>query len=513
MKTIHYRLPTKHLASLKKELFKTFAGVTEEATPAAPLAIYDTFDGGLYRKGQTMIQENGLLRIFDIQSGSDLASAAISKATAPRFHWEYPEGSFRDHLSGISGIRALLPLITAKKTKTMFHLLNSDDKTVCRMHLERFVTDEQEAIAGVTLSPIRGYRKEANAAAAILSAIGGIRLSHHPIVFVLEKISPNPADYQAKPVLPLEPDMPAVAAVRMILGFLAGVMQRNEEGIRRDFDTEFLHDFRVAVRRSRSLLTLTKGVVSPEVSAVLTADLRAAGKATNVQRDMDVYILDQGVYEALLPEPLKPAIRPLFTTLRRRRTAALKKTKQFLAADVYRNLQRHINDYAAQDSIDPSDAPQADAPLLALAQKVITSRYRKVVKSGRRISGETPDADIHQLRIECKKLRYALEFFSPLFPPSDMTRLIKQLKMLQDHLGRFNDLAVQQEFLGAYLDRMTPTTAGAIGTAAATGALIGILHQEQRHLRAKFSDVFDTFDSADNAERYQRLTGQKEPSK
>ena len=44
MKTNHYRLPTKHLALLKKELAGTFARVVEETARAAPVTVYDTFD-------------------------------------------------------------------------------------------------------------------------------------------------------------------------------------------------------------------------------------------------------------------------------------------------------------------------------------------------------------------------------------------------------------------------------------------------------------------------------------
>jgi len=267
----------------------------------------------------------------------------------------------------------------------------------------------------------------------------------------------------------------------------------------------------VAVRRSRSLLTLAKGVVPIKVSARLKSDLRAAGQATNAQRDLDVYLLDRAVYETLLPPRLQKSIRPLFTTLRRRRSAALKKTRQYLDSADYRQALDRIDNYAGQNNADLTEAPLATMPVAKLALRIITARHKKIVKTGRRIGDDTPDENIHRLRIECKKLRYALEFFSPLFTPSDMAVLIKQLKKLQDYLGRFNDLAVQQVFLGNYLDRLKPNGASALSTAAATGALIGMLHREQRALRKAFSGAFEDFDSADNASRYKRLAGQKKP--
>ena len=62
------------------------------------------------------------------------------------------------------------------------------------------------------------------------------------------------------------------------------------------------------------------------------------------------------------------------------------------------------------------------------------------------------DSDVHQLRIECKKLRYLLEYFTPLYVPNQghlgiqHRANVKQLKQLQDRLGAFNDTSNQLDF-------------------------------------------------------------------
>ncbi len=65
---------------------------------------------------------------------------------------------------------------------------------------------------------------------------------------------------------------------------------------------------------------------------------------------------------------------------------------------------------------------------------------------------DTEDEVVHQLRINCKKLRYLMEFFAPLFPENEIKTLIKALKLLQDNLGNFNDYSVQQIFLRQVLN-------------------------------------------------------------
>jgi CHAD domain-containing protein len=48
---------------------------------------------------------------------------------------------------------------------------------------------------------------------------------------------------------------------------------------------------------------------------------------------------------------------------------------------------------------------------------------------------------LHRLRIDCKKLRYATEFFAPLYGER-MVDFTQHLKALQDLLGTLHDTAV-----------------------------------------------------------------------
>ena len=97
---------------------------------------------------------------------------------------------------------------------------------------------------------------------------------------------------------------------------------------------------------------------------------------------------------------------------------------------------------------------------LDFACRLVLKRYGKVCKIARSIDGKTADDVIHQLRIHCKKLRYLMEFFSPLFPENEIKTLIKSLKVLQDNLGNFNDYSVQQKFLRHVLDAEMAILAG-----------------------------------------------------
>ena len=57
--------------------------------------------------------------------------------------------------------------------------------------------------------------------------------------------------------------------------------------------------------------------------------------------------------------------------------------------------------------------PNADRGAYGYACALIWKRYRKVCKLARSITPDTPDEIVHDLRIDCKKLRYLMEFFRP----------------------------------------------------------------------------------------------------
>ena len=62
----------------------------------------------------------------------------------------------------------------------------------------------------------------------------------------------------------------------------------------------------------------------------------------------------------------------------------------------------------------------------------------KARKRGRHIKG-LEQRDCHRLRISLKKLRYAAEFYGPLFKKKKVRRYMKSIKELQDLLGALND--------------------------------------------------------------------------
>jgi CHAD domain-containing protein len=109
------------------------------------------------------------------------------------------------------------------------------------------------------------------------------------------------------------------------------------------------------------------------------------------------------------------------------------------------------------------------------------------------------------LRIDCKKLRYLIEFFASLYPPKKIAILVTQLKKLQDNLGDFNDLSVQQSYLLNIADALPSDDTYNRRALIAIGFLINRLAHQQEIVKAAFTETFQEFASPANQELFRRL--------
>ena len=143
-------------------------------------------------------------------------------------------------------------------------------------------------------------------------------------------------------------------------------------------------------------------------------------------------------------------------------------------------------------------------PTGRVAAKAVRKALKKVLAHGRRANSETSNAELHELRIDCKKLRYLLEFFSSLFPPKAASQVVRQMKVLQDNLGTFVDLSLQMEFLQKRLEAL-PADRGGIGEVAAIGGLLASLYREREKVREHFHEIFTGFDNNETGEQFDEL--------
>lgn len=216
-----------------------------------------------------------------------------------------------------------------------------------------------------------------------------------------------------------------------------------EQGIVQDLDPEYTHQYRVTLRRIRSLCLLLRELIPPFEQRILKPHLKIMMKKTNKLRDLDVFILDKSQYIEMLPNH-KPSLEPLFGFIESERAYEQAKVARWLATKEYtthctlvRNSLLRSTEHARVDN---------NVPALLFASQKVSEQFKKVDKTRRKISDKSCDNVIHSMRIKCKALRYLLEGFSALYPSPQHKNNVKQLKLLQDKLGDFNDTSSQIEF-------------------------------------------------------------------
>ena len=227
-------------------------------------------------------------------------------------------------------------------------------------------------------------------------------------------------------------------------------------------------------------------------------DFAFVGKISNQLRDLDVYLLDGDTYKAMLPTVLRDDIDPLFDYLQEKRSKAFQEVINGLKSKKYVQILQDWEAFLNETPQEPTTAPNADLPIINIAQKRIYKIYRRIVKAGNQILENTEDEMLHALRIECKKLRYLMEFFSSMFPRKKINVLIEQLKKLQDNLGDFNDLCVQEEYLLNIAEELPTTDQQSKKTLVAIGSLIGTLGRKKKIVKDAFAKTFTEYASPTN---------------
>lgn len=297
----------------------------------------------------------------------------------------------------------------------------------------------------------------------------------------------------------LNAEEPAEAAVLRIAAQMIRSARQHEAGIIEDIDTEFVHQYRVQIRKTRSLLGLFKKTLSLQRARLLKSELKVIGSRTNRLRDLDVFLLDQDDYRSNLPEDLHPGIKPLLNRIKRRRTAAHKQVSEALRSPGYKD---QAGELLVTLQADPEFVTkQSRMAIKTLVCKKVLAQYQAICHAAAAIDADTPDEAVHPLRIECKKLRYLLELFSELFPRKQLKQPIRLLKKLQDNLGRLNGYSVQLELL---LNFSRGKTISAAQLASIDG-LTAVLFNKQCQKRSLVVEDIAGFTDASVKEQIQLL--------
>ena len=297
---------------------------------------------------------------------------------------------------------------------------------------------------------------------------------------------------------PADRSQPAGRVFPLVLSGLQSDCLAHREGVLVDEDPEELHAFRVAIRRTRSLLRAAADVLPDRDRRALRDELRWLADLTSPVRDLDVLAGDlPGLGRRLQPE-LRGGLEPLAASLGAERTLAIGQLAGAIVSDRFAALQRTWHHCGRVYLVGPDVPPAALRPAGEVADGMVRRSEARMRRAGRRALRTGELVDWHDLRKALKQFRYVLAEVAPLYPDGRFRSVRRELPELQDLLGRLQDHHVQAELLA----RVGTSTGGEAALAA--GVLANRLHRDVHRLHRRCAATWRSFDGSTPVERLRR---------
>ena len=476
--------------------------------------VLDTFDQRLLAAGWMLgiDPDAGCCLILQERSGAWHQVPWV--ASEPRWAADLDGLPGHANLARLIGLRALLPQFSLKNHRQTW--VSVAEKPGASAEFQWFeehwvrVNDPEHPSAETPLrarlrvQAPKGSRKRLRELREDFRRAGWVPADRSPYAEAVALAATPWPDSAGKRVVVTDPGLRADAAVKRILRGLLDAQQRNEAGALAETDTEFLHDYRIAVRRTRALLGQMGRAFPAGIMARFGRQFAELAAVTGPARDWDVFQLALPCLDARLPETMRGQLDPVRVLVDERARVAHARLNARLRSAAHR---RFVETWAAFLDKPAPRRPSAElavTPIGELASRRIWKLYRRVLREGRAITDQSPAEALHDLRKTAKKLRYQMEIFQDFYDAERLARLLRHLKKLQNLLGEFQDASVQIGHLRDLADELGRRDAS-LDSLLAVGALLAILHDDQARQRRHLADVFDTFASHGHRKQFRRL--------
>jgi CHAD domain-containing protein len=463
--------------------------------------LVDTFDGRLHAAGLRLeVRRSDGLEL--VLSGPGTVPAHLAVTKAPKTLSDLPPGPFRARIAALTDVRALVAQIRVRMARSTGVWRDATGKTVVIAEVNEGVhalgRPHADRSATIEIHPVPGYAKQAGRAVEALREHGLEPGGRDTLAQGAAGAGVDLAGFRAVTSIPLDRRMPAIDGFRAVLANLEVSISANWQGAIDQTDTKFLHDLRIAVRRTRTVLAAAKTVIPPSVLEPATVGFAWLAGGTGTPRDLDVYLLEWDHYVEPLDAAAAAALTPVHDLLGRHHTESHRDLEQALRSERAAELIAGWRQWLHEPLPRPADGEplprRADHPLGRVVAKRIARAHSSLVEDGRQIGPDSPAEQVHDLRKDAKKLRYLVECFGSLLPEKPRKRYVRQLKALQENLGEHQDAEVHIEMLQSLTVELDESGTAA-DTLVAIGQLTERLDQTRITARAEFADRFADYDS------------------
>jgi CHAD domain-containing protein len=255
--------------------------------------------------------------------------------------------------------------------------------------------------------------------------------------YALTRKKSSDAPVKVQPVV-ARPDDSIDTVARHVVSAALAQLHGNEARAGLLGGDDYVHQFRIGLRRLRSVLRVFRLSFPPQQLEDIRADCRWLAQLTGEARDWDVFTMK--MLPALAQGGNARTYDRMAAQAERQREAARERLRAGLDSPRYTRFVLRFARWMAESGDGKGDAR-------AHAAVTLKRQHRKASKALRGI--DAMDAtQRHQVRIRLKKLRYACDALAPLFA-GDATSYLAALKDLQDALGDAADARTAMRHLDA----------------------------------------------------------------
>lgn len=299
-------------------------------------------------------------------------------------------------------------------------------------------------------------------------------------------------------------------AARSMLDRLDAMAAR-VDGVRTAEDVEDVHQMRVASRRLRAALRQFRPEFPKSSVKSWSRTVRRVTRSLGPARDLDVQILFvEDAIERIEDRKAEPGLRRLALRLRQRRESIQPRVARAMDGlassglfDDLGGVLRHILTQARLDGIDD----HAD-PVFERARTAVRGRVESLLAYETFVSQPERADELHDMRIEAKRLRYTLELFAPVYDDA-LDPFVKRTKKIQTLLGDLHDMDVWLEFLPRFVEderKRIEAFQGSTRGFARVRKGVEALRRECAQNRTKVYEQFHaTWHELEEAETWERL--------
>ncbi len=472
--------------------------VEELATKELRATYYDTSDYRLARNGITLRYRTG----DGDGSGWQLKLPVPGKDGSERFEHHISGAgnrvphAARDLITALVRSEKLAPVGRLRTMRRGWSLVGAEGRELAELLDDKVSVIDKRRVVDmfheVELEARDIDRKGLNRIGRALELAGAVPSSGAPkIVRALGRGVLAATDGRAPSSL--APSEPAAVAVTSAIAGNVGRLIVNDPPARLGHAAG-VHQMRVAARRLRSDLRTFTDLVETEWAGSLSDELRELARVLGEVRDVDVL---QANLRASA-RGLETSLEPLFDELARRHERARLCLCEYLRGPRYGELLERLNAAAAV----PALTGEAAVPCESALPPLVARAWKKLAASARGATTHTADEDLHRIRIQAKRVRYAAEAVAPALGTArgaEAARFAELAGDVQDVLGRHHDAVVASEVIAAIAAAAEP---GA-GWHLAAGRLI---ERQQRIAETARSDFEPAWKKLNRKKRRAWLT-------